>query len=390
MLKAAFQSLRRIYRNSRLIKQFLKKEIELHGWKVSPERIKYIFRGFHSDKKYLYNHGDNGIPLPEYITDFERLRTKFINGLYKEALDNKILFSQVFYSLFRCPINFGYQEADGLFTPLEPELMHLREKKLEDVLEYMPARFVMKLVGGGGGKDIYIIERRGDGILINGERGDHRRLHRYINGRRFLMMEYISQGKYANKLYPRSVNTVRVVTAFDENGPWVAFAIQRIGRNESAPTDNFNQGGICSQVDLETGVIGESLYYMGDSRPKAFQNHPDTGATIIGQEVPHWHEIKETLAHAVSQYPAFQYVGWDVVVHDDGFMVLEGNSYPGVQVLQLHEPMLNNKRLAQHLANHGVFSKRRVRQLGLKWPDKQSIDQLDMEAEEVLISEERS
>ena len=367
MLKAVFHRLRKFYRSSRLVKQFLKKEVELHGWRLTPERLKYLLKGFHSDKKYLYEHGEKNLPLPEYISDFERLRTKFINGLYKEALDNKILFSQVFHDLFRCPVNFGYQEADGLFTPIDPDLVHLRGKSLEEVIDYLPGRFVMKRIGGGGGKDIYIVENENGQLSINGDEAGYQELHECIDGRKFLMMEYITQGEYANSLYPGSVNTVRVVTAFDESGPWVAFAIQRIGRQESAPTDNFNQGGICSQVDLETGVIGEALYYMGDSKPKAFVNHPDTGEKISGKKVPHWEDIKLSLCSAVGQLPEFKYVGWDVIVHDDGFMVLEGNSYPGVQVLQLHEPMLRNKRLAQLLANHGVFSRKRVQQLGLKW-----------------------
>src|SRR5690554_6414680 len=110
MSRVLFHALRKTYRILRLVRQYQKKEIELHGWKFTPARLKYVLRGYHSDKKYLYEHGDNGLPLPEYITDFERLRTKFINARYKDALDNKILFSQVFDTLFRCPINFGYQE----------------------------------------------------------------------------------------------------------------------------------------------------------------------------------------------------------------------------------------------------------------------------------------
>lgn len=387
MLRMLFQLLRKVYRFLRLARQYQKKEVELHGWIFTPTRLKYVLRGYHSDKKYLYEHGSNGLPLPEYITDFERLRTKFINARYKDALDNKILFSQVFDTLFRCPKNFGYQEANRLFTPIDPEIMHLRNKPLEDVIPEMPERFVMKRIGGGGGKDIYIIDKSNGEFTINGVKGNMAKLHEYIDDRRFLIMEYISQGEYANALYPGSVNTVRVVTAIDEQGPWVAFAIQRIGRTESAPTDNFNQGGICSQVDLESGAISQALYYMGDSRPEAFTHHPDTGEPIVGKVIPHWDDIKRTLVRAVSQYPGFQYVGWDVIVHDDSFMVLEGNSYPGVQVLQLHEPMLTNKRLAQVFANHGVFSKRRVEMLGLTWPEKQVVDQLDLETEDAALSE---
>jgi hypothetical protein len=377
-IKQTIDRLRNIYRFLRLVRQFFKKEIELHGWRITPQRMKYIRLGFHSDKKHLYEHGENGLPLPAYLTDFERLRTKSINSRYKDALDNKILFTQVFESLFKCPRNYGFLESSGRYMPMEPSTRKLRGRGLRGVVEAIPTPFVLKLIGGGGGKDVFIVQRETSKLLINGRESSLEDLDARIDGRKFLVMEFIEQGEYAGKLYPGSVNTVRVVTALDEHGPWIVFAIQRIGRTESAPTDNFNQGGICSVVDLETGEIGKALYYSGNSRPDAFVTHPDTEEPLVGKVVPYWGAIKTTLLKAVSQYPGFRYVGWDVVLQDDGFLVLEGNSYPGVQVLQLHRPLLENRRLARLFARNRVFSRQRTEALGLDWSGHQAAGRLMM------------
>jgi hypothetical protein len=133
-------------------------------------------------------------------------------------------------------------------------------------------------------------------------------------------------------------------------------------------------------VDLETGEIGRALYYSGESRPDAFVTHPDTREPLVGKVVPHWGAIKAALLKAVSQYPGFRYVGWDVVLQDDGFLVLEGNSYPGVQVLQLHRPLLENRRLARLFARNGVFSRRRMEVLGLDWPAEPADEELEIRA----------
>jgi len=356
-----------------MARQFLRKEFELHGFPVAPWRYRFLLRGYHSDKRYLYDHGNNGLPLPVYLTDFERLRTRHLNTVYRGALDNKILFSQVFSELFRCPRNFGLLEKDGRFTPVDPEMQPLLGGALEDVLAALPDRVVMKRIAGGGGKDIYLVERVQNGFRVNGELSGLEFLTESIGDRRFLIMEWIEQGAYGKQLFPGSVNTVRVVTANDAEGPYVVFAVQRIGRTESAPTDNFNQGGLCSQVDLDTGEVGHALYYSGHDRPAAFDIHPDTGVCISGQAVPQWNEIKRSLLRAVALFPGFAYVGWDVIIFDEGFMVLEGNSYPGVQVLQLHEPFLTRHRVAQFFAEHGVLSRRRATQLGVEPPNEEKV-----------------
>jgi hypothetical protein len=355
----------RAYRLMRLVGQFVKKDVQLNGWRLTRIRFRYIRRGFHVDKTALYEHGSDGFPKPEYLSDFERLRTRYINNGYHDALNNKVLFSQVFLPFFRCPHNYGIVTRKGLYSPLDPNTDFLRAQTLESVIAAMPDRFVMKRVGGGGGIDIFVAKKENKCLLINGDTTTVEQLKIRLSKRQFLFMEFIDQGRYGKELYPFTVNTVRVVTARDKDGPWILYAVQRIGRKQSEPTDNFNKGGLCCPVDLESGRVGKGLYYQGQTKPTACTHHPDTGAPIAGKEIPFWTKMTETLLSAMAQLPGFIYVGWDVIIQDQNILILEGNSYPGVQVLQLHKPLLTDKRIARVFAEYGVISSHRLSSIGI-------------------------
>lgn len=325
-------------------RSFLQKELELNGLPRSWRSVRLLWHGFHSDKRHLYLANGRGLPLASYVGDFERLMKRRANGQYSDFLDSKILFSQVFSSHVRCPINFGFI-AQGVFIPLDPRFEAVsRHAPLADDL--LPSKFVLKRVSGGGGKNIFLVERRDGTFRVNGEAMALPALEALIAEARYLITELLTQSAYGQALYPHSINTVRVVTMRDRDGPFVAFAVQRIGRECSRPTDNLNRGGLAAPIDLETGTLGPARNYEATRQAEPYDRHPETGGAIEGQTVPGWTEIRASLIEIMVNFPGLRYVGWDVVTLDDGFLVLEGNSYPGVQVAQLHFPLKNDPRIA--------------------------------------------
>ena len=348
MLARLLSLAKRLYFVLRNLRSFLTKEHELHGWPDSWTDLRMLAAGFHSDKQYLYELGADGRPLPAYVGDFERLMLRRLNEPYAAFLDHKALFAQVFGTQFRVPTDHGLIRR-GTFLPFTDDLevaptgAALRDPSL-------PERLVLKRVGGGGGKDILLVTRREhDRLEVNGEPSTIDVLVEQLGMRTYVVTDLLTQGAYANNLFPHAINTVRVVTMRDDEGPFVAFAVQRIGNQRSRPTDNLNRGGLAALVDLDSGTLGPARQLEADRRPEAYTHHPDTGAPIAGQVVPHWTAITALLLEAMEAFPGLRYVGWDVVVGDDEdqLLVLEGNSYPGVQVAQLHHPLRNDPRTAR-------------------------------------------
>jgi glutathione synthase/RimK-type ligase-like ATP-grasp enzyme len=73
--------------------------------------------------------------------------------------------------------------------------------------------------------------------------------------------------------------------------------------------------------------------------------HPDTGASIIGFQVPRWAEILD-MACRVSRAVGMGYLGVDIVLdHHQGPLLLEANARPGLAI-----QIANGKGLLPRLA----------------------------------------
>jgi hypothetical protein len=349
------QQLKRGYRSFRLLRQFVKKELEVNGAPLAPWKWRFLARGFHSDKRYLYALGPDGLPLPTYLSDLARLRTRKLNGAYRKILDHKWMFKEAVADLVHCPKTLGTLRADGMVERFGGTAA---ATPFSQCLSDLPLPIVAKRFDGGGGKKIFLIARTASGFVINGTPATADAIEEMLRGEALLIEEAIQQGPYANALYPHSVNTIRVLTINDgQSRPWIAFAVQRMGRAASAPTDNFNRGGLCAAIDLDSGTLGPALHFSGHARPVTHDHHPETGAPISGTVVPNWPALRLWLLDLVERFPGFAYVGWDVVVLEKGFMLLEGNSYSGVQLTQSHQPLLQSRRVAEYYLANGIIGR---------------------------------
>jgi len=115
------------------------------------------------------------------------------------------------------------------------------------------------------------------------------------------------------------------------------------GRAEFILTDYEAQGRLAAEVlqtvlrkdfaglDVETGIVTTQGADLLEHR---FLRHPTTGLTIPGFQVPQWEAVRETVESAVKLTPNAVIVGWDVAITTDGPVLIEGNAYPSVQIMQ--------------------------------------------------------
>ncbi len=153
-----------------------------------------------------------------------------------------------------------------------------------------------------------------------------------IETERYLVEECIPQHEVISRIYPDSVNTLRIVTLTSDDGePHILYAFIRIG-NGGRVVDNINAGGMAAPIDLETGVINNVAF---DKDSKYYEKHPQTGNPIVGVQIPMWKESAELVLRATKKIPQLRYVGWDVAVTPRGPVFVEGNQHPGHDILQM-------------------------------------------------------
>jgi hypothetical protein len=151
--------------------------------------------------------------------------------------------------------------------------------------------------------------------------------------------------------------TARLMTVLNEHGKHeVALAVFRTGLDPHCPVDNYHAGGLVAPVDLTTGELGEasgggSLNVPRVARMIRYDAHPVTGGRIKGRRLPLWREAMALAVRAHAAFPGLAVVGWDIGLTPDGAVLVEGNSSPDVDLMQVgHQAPMGNTRVAAALA----------------------------------------
>lgn len=316
-------------------------------------KVKWALKGF-SVNEYVW-YGLERNDYREYISEFERLQSRSINGDYKFILDNKLVFEEVFGKYVRVPRNYA-RIVDG-----EVYSLHDTPIDNEHFVSFVhdAGKTILKWTDRGGGAGTYLFEAKGEKLLINGEESTPEEIQKLRNREgEALLCEYITQSQFAASLYPETTNTMRMVCARKkgEKEYRIIAAVQRIGCQASIPVDNVSYGGMTCAIDLETGELSHAIAKLGemDHRMKPFAKHPDTGAQIAGRVIPNWNELKQDIIALTGRVPYLNFVAWDVLLTEDGYCIIEGNASSGCGIFQM-ERGVRNGLLGDLYRSYGVI-----------------------------------
>jgi hypothetical protein len=147
-----------------------------------------------------------------------------------------------------------------------------------------------------------------------------------------MLEETVKQHPDLSSINPTSVNTLRINTVMDKAGvPHILSAALRMGVGQSI-TDNFSSGGVVAQIDLDSGILF-TLAVGKDAQ--TYIKHPTSGVVLPGFQIPHWESVKGIVLSAAKMVPQTRWIGWDVAVTEQRPLLIEGNSDPGGNLMQL-------------------------------------------------------
>lgn len=162
--------------------------------------------------------------------------------------------------------------------------------------------------------------------------------------------DLIVQHPEMSRLYPDSVNCMRMATVVWEGVSHVLYATLKTG-NHGKFVDNLENGGYACHMSLETGeVVGPGH----TNTQELVDAHPMTGVAFEGFRVPFFEEACELVKEAALVVPTVGYIGWDVAVTEEGPLIIEGNHFAAYDFPQMPDHSQTHRGLAATLQDIGI------------------------------------
>lgn len=304
-------------------------------------------RGFLAQK--LNNYKLNESNYRDYLSDYDYYMLYPLNNRFVTWIDDKLTLRYMLdrFSAY-LPDYYLEIDRDG------------RRNRLPDFPQKYPRVDDASLVAlitekgvlaakqnqGSGGDGFYRLEYRDGSFFANGKSMTEQEFTRFLRSLRgYLITEFIVQCDAYMKACPSAAHTLRVQTArMPDDSLNVLFSFLRWGMDDRDFHVAHSTAGVNAAVDVENGEI-HSVYYL-DKQNRYHENltrHPVTDVELTGK-VPRWDEIVKTCLQIHGYLSELSYIGFDVVITNDGFKILEINSHSGIRTYQHVYPMLKEKR----------------------------------------------
>ena len=250
----------------------------------------------------------------------------------KSIINNKIVTEQFFQSLrisqpkTLCKIINGNLYSSQMVRCTFNQVQH-------EIADNLYEKLFVKPAWGGGSKGIHIFHKNDSGIYTTHQNMifDENFLSSIGRTKDYILQPGVVQDQGISKIYPKSVNTCRIITENYEGVSHAVCGVLRLGRGQNE-VDNASAGGIFLKIDMKSGTVGdEAMSYDYEK----FSEHPDTRFVFHDFKISGWDKILKVATESADKLPFFTHLGWDIALTESGPIAIETNLNPGIEVLQI-------------------------------------------------------
>lgn len=310
------------------------------------KKINAYKKGFLSERVELYKINDTNIN--SYMPELPYLKAHPLNTPFGKWIDDKLTFRYVFSPFSEYLPKYFYQiKKDKLIRLIDCSQNEaiIKNETVGNIIKLLEkeGHLAVKPLADSGGVGFIKLEYNNGSFLINNETVTVDNIIetlKSLDG--YIVTEYIFSHHMIQNIYKVSPNTIRVISVHDhKDGTQIVGAMMRFGTKKTGMVDNARQGGIVCGVKLDSGELYDARITGKGEFIKIF-NHPDTNVPIKGY-LPHWNEIIAKIKTIGNFYPQLVYVGYDLIITESGFKIIEINSHPEIRSFQMYYPLLENK-----------------------------------------------
>lgn len=365
--------LRNLNMDYKWAKMFVKKlSDDEKAFPMSDEEKEWALKkGFFPGRIKLY--GLNEENYHNYLPDFNYFMLHPLNHHFKMWVNDKLTLKYILSSNgceASMPEYYLYVENDNHYTYLfdAPDYIEKNEDFILNLLKDKRILAMKPNSGTSGGLGFVKLEIRGETIFENNKPIDMARYKEIVsNMKNYIVTQYAKQHDDLAKIWGESECTLRIIMVKEPKedlyarSKWsniVSYA--RFGSSVSGGASNLSSGGIGIGFDFETGTFNDfSIRYKkfcADGNTILYQ-HPDTKITWKGEKLPNWEYVKNMIYDICSHISSLSYLGFDVIITNDGMKLCEINTHPACDYEQVMcGPVMAKENARKFFENKGLFN----------------------------------
>jgi hypothetical protein len=155
-----------------------------------------------------------------------------------------------------------------------------------------------------------------------------------ISGSIWIMQDVVKSHTAISTINSTALNTTRIVTILNGREPVYLTGFQSFATGTNK-IDSWGKGAVYVGIDYKMDRLKEYGFYHPSIPDRALTiAHPDSGIIFKGYPLPFLNEAVEMCIKAHRFLYNHFIIGWDVVITDDGPLILEANEKPGMNAVQ--------------------------------------------------------
>lgn len=320
---SAAVKLKKLFTTTKFSKEKDAKPVIRQSWEML---LFWLARGFIPREYFRYQFYKKNVTLgatQDYLSYKELRRYVYPpkNALSDRWKNKGVLYAELAEEGFPVPENIG------ILNPFDINKLKYREldkNSLKTLLEE-PVQYVLKPTELSEGRGIYFLNPGEERI------NSPEQVLNKVKNREYLLQRYVNQHPLFNRIYPHSVNTLRIVSFNHSGAVFIWGAVLRVGLDGNK-TDNWHGGGL--GIKVEGGKLREGVLVKG-AEIMFVKRHPTTGFEFFDLEIPFWSECIEVVKRGARAFADTRAIGWDVAVTENGPLILEANVPFGAELLQM-------------------------------------------------------
>lgn len=315
-------------------------------------RLWAFANGFFPCRAWL--QGVNGDNKKDYLKDFVYYKNAPYNDVRYTGQISKQNFKDTLSGFNDYLPHYYMKITGGKYQRLQDWPYDIECKGADALLPLLEKKrtLVFKRITGRAGAGFIVAKALDDGSFIfNDLVCDYDKAKEYVlslDG--YLVTEFIEQADVYKDIWDKTTHTLRVQTyKKDLNTPAeIVYAFVRIGSSKflRAVGHAAAEGIYSTGIDLAAGEPAGTATPGEDGRVKYVDVHSESGKNI-NVAVPNWSVIAEKCLEMHNYLENLTWLGWDIVATNDGFKVLEINTFSGLVATEIFEPIGSSERYSR-------------------------------------------